>query len=114
MSKRWQPYLAFLCLCGIYLLMEKFRVGQISFVADDAWIFAQFARNLANGFGFSYDPSEPVPGFSSAPWVVLSAIGYKLTGHFVLPMKLMGILAGLGTIAIGLQIARQLQADDKG
>jgi hypothetical protein len=112
-SKRWQPYFAFLCLCGIYLLMEKFRAGQISFVADDAWIFAQFARNLANGFGFSYNPGEPVPGFSSALWVVLSAIGYKLTGQFVLPMKLMGILAGLGTIAVGLQIARQLQTTDE-
>jgi len=93
--------------------MEKFRAGQISFVADDAWIFAQFARNLANGFGFSYNPGEPVPGFSSALWVVLSAIGYKLTGQFVLPMKLTGILAGLGTIAVGLQIARQLQTTDE-
>jgi len=113
LRRQWQPYLAFLCLCGIYLLMEKFRAGQISLVTDDAWIFAQFARNLANGFGFSYNPGEPVPGFSSALWVVLSAIGYKLTGQFVLPMKLMGILAGLGTIAVGLQIARQLQTTDE-
>jgi len=113
LRRQWQPYLAFLCLCGIYLLMEKFRAGQISLVTDDAWIFAQFARNLANGFGFSYNPGEPVPGFSSALWVVLSAIGYKLTGQFVLP-KLMGILAGLGTIAIGLQIARQLRTSDEG
>jgi hypothetical protein len=113
MNKRWQPYFAFLCLCGIYLLAEKFRAGQVSFVSDDAWIFAQFARNLADGFGFSYNPGEPVPGFSSALWVVLSAIAYKLTGQLVLPMKLMGILAGLGTIAVGLKIAQQLQTTDE-
>jgi arabinofuranosyltransferase len=113
LSKRWQPYFAFLCLCGIYLLAEKFRAGQISFVSDDAWIFAQFARNLANGFEFSYNPGEPVPGFSSALWVVLSAIAYKLTGQLVLPMKLMGILAGLGTIAVGLKIAQQWQTTDE-
>jgi phosphatidylserine synthase len=113
MNKRWQPYFAFLCLCGIYLLAEKFRAGQISLVTDDAWIFAQFARNLADGFGFSYNPGEPVPGFSSALWVVLSAIAYKLTGQLVLPMKLMGILAGLGTIAVGLKLAQQWQTTDE-
>jgi hypothetical protein len=67
----------------------------------------------ADGFGFSYNPGEPVPGFSSALWVVLSAIAYKLTGQFVLPMKLLGILAGLGTIAVGLKIAQQLQTTDE-
>jgi arabinofuranosyltransferase len=77
-SKRWQPYFAFLCLCGIYLLAEKFRAGQMGFTLDDAWIFAQFARNLADGFGFSYNPGEPVPGFSSALWVVVFPLCYRL------------------------------------
>ncbi|MCS7224082.1 MAG: hypothetical protein NZ959_05940 [Armatimonadetes bacterium] len=103
MWKRWRDanglaYLNFLFWCLVFFAAEWWFAGQISFPADDAWIHAQFARNLVTGNGLSYNPGEPVPGFSSATWVLLSALGYLVTGDFVISMRLWAILAGFGCI----------------
>ena len=36
--------------------------GTIGFLLDDAWIHAQFARNIATGHGFSYTGDRWVAG----------------------------------------------------
>src|SRR4026207_1010669 len=41
-------------------------VGLATFPLDDSWIHLQFARNLAEGRGFAYNPGVPVSG-STAP-----------------------------------------------
>ena len=38
---------------------------------DDAWIHMQFARNLATGNGFSYNPGHPTAGSTSPLWTLL-------------------------------------------
>lgn len=113
---RWDavaPFLAFSALCVLFVVAEFWRAGQISLSADDAWIHAQFARNLAEGFGFSYNKGEPVPGFTSTLWVILVALAFKLTGQFVIPMKVMGVLAGLGCITVAQKLAETL-GDESG
>ncbi|MCS7192011.1 MAG: glycosyltransferase family 39 protein [Armatimonadetes bacterium] len=108
------PLLSFIVLCGLFVAAEFWRAGQVSLNADDAWIHAQFARNLAAGFGFSYNLGEPVPGFTSAIWVVLVALAFKLTGQFVIPMKMMGVLAGLGCVVVAKKLAEDLKSEDAG
>jgi hypothetical protein len=41
---------------------------------DDAYIHFQYARNLATGHGFAFNPDQPMPGSTSPLWVVLLAI----------------------------------------
>ena len=43
------------------------------FTTDDAFIHFQFARNLANGRGFSYNSDEPTYGDTSPLWVFMLA-----------------------------------------
>lgn len=107
MSSKNAPFAGFVALCVLFIVAEFWRAGQISLATDDAWIHAQFARNLASGFGFSYNPGVPVPGFTSALWVVLVAIAFKLTSQFVIPMKVMGVLAGLGCIAVARKLGEE-------
>ncbi len=48
--------------------------GAISAPLDDAWIHMQFARNIARGDGFSYNPGVPTPGSTAPLWTVLLAL----------------------------------------
>src|SRR4051794_36084239 len=58
-----------------YLVRELHVVGHLGFPLDDAWIHAQFARNLASGFGLSFNPGEPSAGSTSPLWTAIVAIG---------------------------------------
>src|SRR5690348_9165047 len=40
---------------------------------DDAYIHFQYARNLATGHGFAFNPDQAMPGSTSPLWVVLLA-----------------------------------------
>ena len=52
------------------------RPSAISgFRLDDGWIHAQFARNLASGFGLSFNPGEPSAGSTSPLWTAMVAAG---------------------------------------
>ena len=46
----------------VFLTAERRIAGTTGFPLDDTWIHLQFARNLAEGFGFSYNPGVPVAG----------------------------------------------------
>jgi hypothetical protein len=54
------------------------RFGRLGFPMDDPYIHFQFARNLASGAGFAFNPHEPTPGATSPLWVVLLAAGARL------------------------------------
>lgn len=56
--------------------------GQLGVPLDDAWIHYQFARNLSQGQGFSFNPGEPTPGSTAPLWTVLLA----LAGLLQLPL----------------------------
>jgi arabinofuranosyltransferase len=49
-----------------------------NFAGDDAYISFRFARNLADGAGFSFNPFQPTYGSTSPLWVFLLAGLYKL------------------------------------
>ncbi len=51
---------------------------------DDAWIHFQFARNLARGDGFAFNPRQPTAGSTAPLWTVLLAGLYALGGRFPL------------------------------
>ncbi len=44
--------------------------GRLGVPLDDAWIHYQFARNLSQGHGFSYNPGEPTPGSTAPLWTL--------------------------------------------
>lgn len=59
---------------SIWLVLATGRLGRLGFAMDDPYIHLQFARNLAHGQGFSFNPGEPVPGATSPLWVFVLAL----------------------------------------
>ena len=52
---------------------------------DDTWIHFQFARNLSQGNGFSFNPGEPTPGSTAPLWTILLAPVGLVSQDFLLP-----------------------------
>lgn len=64
---------------------------QASYPLDDAWIHMVYARNLAEGHFFSYNPPEPEAGFSSPLWLLISAFLHLFTDNVLAP-KIAGLV----------------------
>ncbi len=82
------PWLASLLLIGCLTLgvfaltAHRFTGGQEGVPLDDAWIHFQFARNLAQGDGLSFNPGQPTSGSTAPLWTLLLAAVYFTGGEF--------------------------------
>jgi len=66
--------------------------GTWGFSLDDSWIHATFAKNIATGHGFSFNPDEPVAG-STAPLYTLILAGlFWVTKTMIWSGKITGIV----------------------
>ncbi len=78
------------CVCAafalglaVFLLRQRQIAGPVglpAFPLDDSWIHLQFARNLAEGRGFAYNPGVPVAGSTAPLWTLLLAGAFVLVG----------------------------------
>jgi hypothetical protein len=66
-----------LLFLGYYLRTElQITGGELGVPLDDAWIHFQFARNISQGQGFSYNHGEPTPGSTAPLWtLILAGVG---------------------------------------
>ncbi len=101
--------LAGLTACLRYLLAETARLrGDLGFPLDDSWIHLQFARNLAHGFGLSYNPGDLVTGSTAPLWTALLAVLFVLPGSVVVWTKALGVVLYLAGIDATWRLAREL------
>ncbi|MBM3276779.1 MAG: hypothetical protein FJY95_01675 [Candidatus Handelsmanbacteria bacterium] len=100
--------LAALAGAGLFLWQEHRLAGRWGFPLDDAWIHLQFARNLAAGQGFSFNPGEVVSASTAPLWTLLLAPLFWLPWEVVWSAKVLGVgllwLAGLLTLRLGLSL----------
>lgn len=72
--------------------------GHLGAPLDDAWIHFQFARNLSQGNGFSFNPGEPTPGSTAPLWTVMLAGIGLFTEDFLAPAILLSGIFLLATV----------------
>jgi hypothetical protein len=82
------------------LLREHAIAGAAGFPLDDSWIHLQFARNLAAGAGFAYNPGQPVSGSTAPLWTLLLGAGAALVGPSMLMAKVLGVASGTGAALV--------------
>jgi arabinofuranosyltransferase len=75
---------------SVFLAREWTLAGTLGFPLDDSWIHLHFARNLAEGAGFSYNPGVPVAGSTAPLWTLILAGVLSLAGPGVMSAKVMG------------------------
>jgi arabinofuranosyltransferase len=82
------------------LLRERAIAGAMGFPLDDSWIHLHFARNLADGAGFVYNPGEPVSGSTAPLWTLLLAAGAVIGGASLAMAKTLGVAAAVGAALV--------------
>jgi hypothetical protein len=85
---------------ALLLLRERMIAGAPGFPLDDSWIHLHFARNLAEGAGFAYNPGTPVAGSTAPLWTLLLAGGARVAGASLAMAKTLGVAAALGAACL--------------
>jgi arabinofuranosyltransferase len=80
----------------LFTVVERSVAGVSGLPLDDSWIHLHFARNLAEGAGFSYNPGRPVAGSTAPLWTLLLAAGALVVGASVGLAKGLGVACALG------------------
>jgi hypothetical protein len=99
---------AFLLALGWFWLSQWRITGNLglsSFPLDDSWIHLQFARNLAEGQGFAYNPGVPVAGSTAPLWTLVLAAVFAVFGSHPFWAKPIGIALTLATALLSRRLA---------
>ncbi len=114
LSHRW--ILLSLLLVAVALLFYGLQTeldwtdGQLGVPLDDAWIHFQFARNLSQGNGFSYNPDVPTPGSTAPLWTLLLAGVGLFTNDFLVPSLVLSAAFFLLTVVFTYGFVFELTA----
>jgi hypothetical protein len=84
----------------LFALTERRLAGGAGFPLDDSWIHLHFARNIAEGAGFSYNPGVPVAGSTAPLWTLLLALGAVVFGSSMAMAKAIGVITALATALV--------------
>jgi hypothetical protein len=105
-DRNYLPLLLLLPLVAVLLfLIREYQVaGAFGFPLDDSWIFWVFARNLATGNGFSFNPGQAILGTTSILWVLVLSGSYLITQQVVFISKLWGIIFFLASVVLTYRI----------
>ena len=108
--KSLQPYLPFLPALLAVAVSLPLALSAAGLPLDDAYIFRRYAENLAQGFGFSFNPGETSFGCTSFLWPVLVSGLLRLFGSaaYLSVVQSLGILAFAGTVLLAGLITEAL------
>ena len=75
-----------------YTAWVQNSVTESGFPLDDAWIHLQFARNIAGGHGFSFNPDVPSAGSTAPLWTLVLALPIAVGLDPVTGSKTLGVI----------------------
>ncbi len=83
-----------------------------AFTVDDTFIFLRYARNLAQGYGLTYNPGgPPAEGYTSVAWTVVLALPHLLGLDAEAFAKALGVGCMLGAGALSALLAARLAGE---
>ena len=85
---------------ALFVARERQIAGAAGFPLDDSWIHLHFARNLAAGAGFSYNPGMPIAGSTAPLWTLLLGAGAAVASPSLAMAKAIGVAATLAAALV--------------
>lgn len=110
-SNRWSLAAGAIILATAVAIGTWLCVTFWSFTVDDTFITLRYARNLAQGYGLTWNPGEtPAEGYTSFAWTVSMAALHVFTDDAETTAKVASLLVGL----LGVALSAGLAADALG
>lgn len=91
-----------------YFARAAHQVTFPGFPLDDSWIHLQFARNIASGSGFSFNPGVPVAGSTAPLWTLVLAAPAWARLDPIVSAKLIGLALTIVTALLGSALTERL------
>ncbi len=104
---------AYLFLAAAVIFFLSDTIQKLPYSPDDTFIYMQYARNIAGGHGFSFNPGEPSYGVTSPFWVIILSIPYFPGIDAFWFSKILDIICAAFSILIFFRLAK-LIFNDKG
>lgn len=84
-----------------HMFMFWLSAQIFSYTIDDAYITFRYSKNLAAGFGPTYNPGlPPVEGYTTFLWMLLMTLPHFISVNVATFSKIVGILLTCGTFAL--------------
>jgi len=108
LARAW-PTWAALAVAAIVLLRSGFPSSATRYGYDDAYVTYRYARNLAQGLGFVFNPGQPaVLGTSTPLYALILALGARLGAEVPALSIVLGTLATAVTLALLVRLAARM------
>lgn len=91
-----------------WYLSEALAITAPGFPLDDSWIHLQFARNMAEGAGFAFNPGIPSAGSTAPLWTIVLAMPLAAGLDPYWSAIALGALAAAATAAGATVLVHQL------
>ena len=99
---------AYLFLAAAAVLFVTDTVQKLPYAADDTFIYMQYARNISDGNGFSFNAGEPSYGVTSPFWVIILAIPYFLGANAFWFSKILDLICAVLAVIVFYRLAKIL------
>jgi hypothetical protein len=94
-----------------YLFAEWSIAHRWGYSLDDSWIYAVYAKNVATGHGYSFNPGERMAAATGPLYVFILSGLYSLFRDVVIPAKILGILCLAASSLLLMSAVRRLSID---
>ncbi len=101
-------------MLGSTLLLALHGRIYLNYISDDGYIYFQYARNLAEGHGPTFNAGgERVEGYMSILWVLVLAGAFKLGLDLPETARYLGFALGVGSLAMLYPLARAIAGNGR-
>lgn len=109
-SGSWGIVLASIALILVsHLIYYGLIQSFFHFVIDDTFITFRYSRNLADGFGPTFNPGKtPIEGYTTFLWMLIMSVPHILGFDALVFSKFLGLALGELTIIVGMLLSTEI------
>ena len=97
-------YAILILFCAVFIIIAI----SYSFTQDDAFISYRYVKNFLNGDGLTFNPGEPVEGYTSLFFILLLSFMGRLGIDIIVASKIIGVTSGVAIILLSFIWSRKL------